>query len=89
MEAFATREEVNRLGVRLNSTEKEVAGHKIEIENSKTDRRDLWAAISEGREEDKRIERMVNLIAVRVAGIATIATGAQAFIVWYFTKGTP
>lgn len=87
MSEFATRDEMNGLGSRLNGVEKAVAGIERDTENSKLDRRDIWGAIAKGRDEDQRIERMVNAIAIKVAGIATVATLAQAFIVWYFTKG--
>jgi hypothetical protein len=86
---LATRDELNGLGSRLNDLSGTVARHGEAIDTAKQDRRDLWAAIQLGREETLRLERMVNQIAIRVAGIATVATLAQAFIVWYFTKGAP
>jgi hypothetical protein len=88
-EDFATRPELNGFGHRLNEVAGQVARHGEAIDTAKQDRRDLWIAIAKGRDEIARVERMVNQIAIRVAGIATIATLAQAFIVWYFTKGTP
>jgi hypothetical protein len=86
---YATRSDLNGYGARLNELAGLVARHSEAIDTAKQDRRDLWAAIAQGRAEIARVERMVNQIAIRVAGIATVATLAQAFIVWYFTKGSP
>jgi len=88
-EEYATRHELNGFGERINRLHEKVAGHDEAIKTSKQDRRDLWDAVGTLRSEDSRIERLVNQIAIKVAGIATVATLAQAFIVWYFTKSHP
>lgn len=69
---FATRQELNGLGQRLNQAEKDIAGLDEAMDTGKQDRRDIWKAIAESREEDKRIERLVNQIALKVAGISAI-----------------
>jgi O-glycosyl hydrolase len=69
----------------MNALGEKVAGISESLDHSKQDRRDIWVALSALRDEDQRIDRMVNAIAAKVAGIATVATIAQAFIVWYIT----
>lgn len=86
MSEFATRAEVNGLGQRVNQAEQRIAGLHEADSTGKQDRRDIWSAIQDGREEDKRIERLVHQIAVKFAGIQTIFLIVNAVIVALIVK---
>ena len=86
MSEFATREEINGIGQRMNAISDTVSGHREALENSKTDRRDLWSAIQHSRAEDGRIENMVNQIARDVAKQNVYFLIANAVIVGLIVK---
>lgn len=86
MSEFVTRDELNGFGQRINSLSETVSGHREALDNSKTDRRDLWSAIAHSRSEDGRIETMVNTIAKDVAKQNVYFLIANAVIVGLIVK---
>jgi hypothetical protein len=99
---YATRQELNGIGSRVNSVERVQAGHTEALDRSKLDTRDLWDQLAKHREDAARIEReskerdvanerLVNQVSLKVAGISAIAsiftTIAVAVVVHIITKG--
>lgn len=56
---FASRYELDGLGIKVTAIQEKVAGHHEAIENSKQDRRDLWSATTDTRKEIALISKDV------------------------------
>lgn len=86
MGEFATRDELNGLGARLNVIGDTVSGHREAMNYTRENLRDLWAAIAHSRAEDGRIEGMLNKIARDVAKQNVYFLIANAVIVAMIVK---
>lgn len=86
MADFATRDELNGLGTRLNEISGIVSEHKADLRNTKDQLEGLWKAAEHSRNEDGRIENMVHNIAKDVAKQNVYFLIANAVIVGLIVK---
>ena len=86
-EDFASRSELNGFGSRLMETEKDVAVIQEGWRMSERDRTQIWEKIGTLYSRDAELERLINKVSVKVAGISALAVIANAVIVAFIVKG--